>query len=74
LEEITKDWSVELLIAADPAELSDIDSPEAAHDTPGPSKIKKTEEVHDLDNTSVKTASILAEKGGDGGEIDGCRS
>jgi hypothetical protein len=71
LEEITKDWSVDLLIPADPAEISDLDSPETASDTPGPSKIKKTEEVHDLDNASVKTASISAEQGGDGGEIDG---
>jgi hypothetical protein len=46
--------------------MSDLDSPEAAHDTPGPSKIKKTEEVHDLDNASMKTTSISAEKGGDG--------
>jgi hypothetical protein len=71
LEEITKDWSADLLIPADPAEISDIDSPETAPDTPGPSKIKKTEEVHDLDNASVKTASISAEQGGDGREIDG---
>jgi hypothetical protein len=35
LEEITKEWSVDLLIPADPAELSDVDSPEAVHDTPG---------------------------------------
>jgi hypothetical protein len=30
LEEITKDWFVDLLIPADPAEISDIDSPENA--------------------------------------------
>jgi hypothetical protein len=45
LEEITKEWSTNLLILADPAEISDIDSPETTSDTPGPSKIKKTEEV-----------------------------
>jgi hypothetical protein len=45
LEEITKEWSVDLLIPTDPAELSDIDSPEVAHDTPGPSKTKKNEEA-----------------------------
>jgi hypothetical protein len=71
LEEITKEWSVDLLIPADPAEISDIDSPETAQDTPGPSKIKKTEEVQDLDSTSMKTASISPEQGGDGEEIDG---
>jgi hypothetical protein len=52
-------------------EISNIDSPETASDTPGPSKIKKTEEVQDLDSASVKTASISLEQGGDGREIDG---
>jgi hypothetical protein len=45
LEEITKDWSVDLLVPADPAEISDTESPEIAQDTPGPSTTKKTEEV-----------------------------
>jgi hypothetical protein len=45
LEEITKEWSVDLLILADSMEISDIDNPETTQDTPGPSKIKKTEEV-----------------------------
>jgi hypothetical protein len=71
LEEITKDWSVDLLIPVDPVEMSDIDSPEAVHDTPGPSKTKKNEEAQDVSSTSVKTASISPEQGGDGGEIDG---
>jgi hypothetical protein len=62
LEEITKDWSVDLLIPADPAEMSNIDSLEAVHDTPGPSKIKKTEEVHDLDSASMKSASISSKE------------
>jgi hypothetical protein len=48
LEEITKDWSADLLIPADPVEMSDIDSPETTHDTPGPSKTKKTEEAQDV--------------------------
>jgi hypothetical protein len=34
LEEVTKDWLDDLLIPADPAEISDIDSPETAQDTP----------------------------------------
>jgi hypothetical protein len=71
LEEITKEWSVDLLIPANPVEMSDVDSPEAAQDTPGPSKTKKPEEVQDVDNTSMKTASISPEQGGDGEEIDG---
>jgi hypothetical protein len=71
LEEITKEWSTDLLIPADPTEIYDIDSSEEAHDTPGLSKIKKTEEVQDLDNAFVKTASISAEQGGDGREIYG---
>jgi hypothetical protein len=62
---------VDLLIPVDPAEMSDIDSPEAAHDTPGPSKTKKNEEAQDVSSTSVKTASISPAQGGDGGEIDG---
>jgi hypothetical protein len=48
LEEITKDWSIELLLHTDPAEMSSPNSPEITHkkhDTPGPSKTKKTEEV-----------------------------
>jgi hypothetical protein len=32
--------------------------------------IKKTEEIHDLDSASMKTASISAEKGGFVEEID----
>jgi hypothetical protein len=40
-------------------------------DTPEPRKIKKIEEVNDLDSTSIKTASISTEKGGYGEEIDG---
>jgi hypothetical protein len=71
LEEITKEWSVDLLVPVDPTELSDIDSPEAAHDTPGPSKTKKNEEAQDVHSTSVKTASISPEQGGDDEEIDG---
>jgi hypothetical protein len=51
-------------------EISDIDNPETAWDTPGPSRTKKTEEVQDLDNASVKTASISPEKGGDGEELN----
>jgi hypothetical protein len=35
LEEITKEWSADLLVSADPSELSDIDSPEAAQNTLG---------------------------------------
>jgi hypothetical protein len=40
-------------------------------DTLGPSRMKKTEEVHDLDRTSTNTVSISLEKGGDDEEIDG---
>ena len=70
LEEITKDWSVDLLILVDPMEISDIDSLENAQDTPVPSRTKKTKEVQDLDSASVKTTSISPEKGGDGEELD----
>jgi hypothetical protein len=70
LEEITKEWSVDLLVPVDPTEMSDVDSPETASDTARPSKIKKTEEVDDLDSASIKTTSISAEQGGDGTEIE----
>jgi hypothetical protein len=42
LEDITNDWPVDLLILADPMEISNIDSLETAQDTPGPSKIEMT--------------------------------
>jgi hypothetical protein len=70
LEEITKDWLVDILIPADPTEISDIDSLETTQDTPGPSRTKKTEEVQELDSTSMKTSSISPEQGGDGEELD----
>jgi hypothetical protein len=75
LEEITKEWSTDLLVSADPIELSNIDSPEAAQDTPGPSKMKKTmktkkdEEIQDIDNRSVRTASISPEQEGNDEEV-----
>jgi hypothetical protein len=71
LEEITKEWSTNLLVSADPAEMSDIDSPETAQDTLGPSKtkkaktMKKTKEVHDVDILSVRTTSITPNEEGD---------
>ena len=71
LEEITKDFSTNLLIPIDPMEMPDIESPEIMHDTPWPSKTKKNEEAQYVSSTSLKTASISPEQGGDGGEIDG---
>jgi hypothetical protein len=71
LEEITKEWSVDLLVSADPTEMSDIDSPRTAQDTPGPSKTKKakttkkTEEVQDVDSLSVRMTSITPDEEGD---------
>jgi hypothetical protein len=70
LEDINKEWLVDLLIPTDPTDLSDIDKPEAAHDTPGLSKTKKNEEAQYVRSTSVKTSSISPKKGGDGEEID----
>jgi hypothetical protein len=71
LEEITKEWSVDLLVPVDPAEMSDVDSPETMSDTPGPSKTKKDDEVQDVHSTSAKTTSISPEQGDDGGELGG---
>jgi hypothetical protein len=73
LEENTKEWSTDLLILADPAEISDIDSPKATQDAPGPNKTKKTDEVQDLSSALVTTASMSPEQGGDGKEIDGTK-
>jgi hypothetical protein len=71
LEEITKEWLVDLLIPSNPMELSDVDSPEATQDTPRPRKMKNPEEVHDADITSMRTSSILLDEGGDGEDIEG---
>jgi BRCT domain type II-containing protein len=62
--------------SVDPTEMSDIDSPEAAHDTPGPNKTKKTKkmkkakEVQDIDRLSVRTTSIIPDQGGDGEDLE----
>jgi hypothetical protein len=64
LKEITKDWSVELLIPTDPTEISGselIDSPETTHeakDTPRPSRRKKTKEVQNLSSTLEEIVSV----------------
>jgi hypothetical protein len=41
------------------------------HDTPEPSRTKKTEEVQDLSSASGKTASVSPDRGGDEEEING---
>jgi hypothetical protein len=61
LEEITKEWSLELLIPDDPAEMSDpeLNNSEATHkehDMLGTSRSKKTKEVQQLSSTSYETA------------------
>jgi hypothetical protein len=71
LEEITKEWSIDLRVPVDPVKLSDIENIEATHYTPGPRKTKKNEEAQDVHSTLTKTASISPEKGGDDEEIDG---
>jgi hypothetical protein len=71
LEEITKEWLADLLIPADLTEISDIDSPETTHDTPGPNKTKNNEEAQDVNNTLAKTTSISPKQGGDGRDIYG---
>jgi hypothetical protein len=66
----------DLLISADLTELSDIVSLEATQDTPGPSKMKKTtkmkkdEEIQDIDKRSVRTASITPEQEGNDEEVE----
>jgi hypothetical protein len=58
LEDITKEWSTDLLIPANPVEIYDIDSLEILQDTPEPSKTKKTDKIQDLSSASVNTASM----------------
>jgi hypothetical protein len=73
LEEITKQWLANLLVAANPADISDINNPEVAQDTPRPSKtkkIKKPEEVQDVDIRSVRTASVTPDQGGNGEDLE----
>jgi hypothetical protein len=58
----------DLLIPADPVEMSDPDSPETTHkehDTPRHNRRKKTKEVQDLSSASGKTASVSPDRGGD---------
>jgi hypothetical protein len=69
LEEITKEWSADLLVPMDLAEMSDVDIPETMSDTPGPSKMKKNDEMHDVHSTSVETSSTSPEQEDDGGEL-----
>jgi hypothetical protein len=68
LEEIIKDWSTDLLIPANPVEMFDPDIPETTHkehDTLGPNRTKKTEEVKDLSNALGKICSVSPNRGGD---------
>jgi hypothetical protein len=76
LEEITKEWSTDLLVSADPIELSDINSPKDVQDTPGPSKtkkimkMKKDEEIQDIEKRYLWNASITPEQDGNVEEVE----
>jgi hypothetical protein len=54
--------------------MSVVDSPETMLDTPGPSKTKKDDELHDVHNTLTKTSLISPEQGDDGGDLGGTKS
>jgi hypothetical protein len=71
LEEITKECSADLLVAAYPTNMSGEEIPKAMSDTPGPSRTKKDEKVEYVPSTSTKTTLISPAQGGDGDEIDG---
>jgi len=71
LEQITKEWLVDLLLVADPTKMFDVDSPEAMPNTPGPHKTKKDVEVQDIHSTSMNITSISPVKGGDDEELGG---
>jgi hypothetical protein len=60
----------DLLVPADPADISDVDSLEIVQDLLGPSMRQKISEVKDLSSASVKTASIMSEQEGDGEELE----
>jgi hypothetical protein len=60
----------DLLVPADPADISDVDSLEIVQDLLGPSMRQKISEVKDLSSALVKTASITSEKEGDGEELE----
>jgi len=62
---------VDLLILANLVDFFDVDSLEAAQDTPGPSKTKKLAEVQDIDNTFVRTTSISLDEEDDGEDKEG---
>jgi hypothetical protein len=71
LEEITKELSTDLLVAAYLANMSDVDIPEAMPYTRGPCNTKKDLEVQDIHIKSMKTASHSPSKGGDDEELGG---
>jgi hypothetical protein len=71
LEEITKEWSVDLLLTLDLVDMSDEEIPEAMSDTPGPSRTKKDDKVEDVPRNSAKTTSISPTQRGDGDELGG---
>jgi len=54
LEKITKEWLADLLVLADPVEISDVENSEAIIDTLGPRKTKKNDEFQDIHRTSMK--------------------
>jgi hypothetical protein len=76
LEDINKEWSTNLLVATNPANILDISSLEAAQDTLGPSKMQKTkemkknEEVQDVDSRSVRTASVTPDEEGNDEDLE----
>jgi hypothetical protein len=69
LEEITKEWSTYLLVAANPIDMSEEKSHKAMSDTLGPRRTKNDDEFEDVPTTSMKTASISPAQGGDGDEL-----
>jgi hypothetical protein len=58
LEEITKEWSVDLLVSADPTEMSDIDSPELHRIHLGPVRQRKKRRRRRLKKSRMLTAYL----------------
>jgi hypothetical protein len=75
LEEITKEWPIDLLISVDPTELSNLELIESlvvtheGYDTPRTRRRKKTKEVQKRNSALEETASKSLKGGGDD-EVD----
>ena len=69
MEEITKEWLTDLLVATDLVDMSDEESSKAMPNTLRPIRTKKDDKVEYVPSMSMKTTSISPAHGGDGDEL-----